>query len=327
MSLNKIYCKRPVLILVFFCSFLSGFSANSYKKIERNLDLGYLDKAYHELFNFKLGNQTIVDPEFWILEAKVELELHKTTVYAYQKLVDKPLLKSANSAENALKFAGNRVELFQIWTPFLAELERVLYNEAGKNFNDKLYKQANEYYEPLISLFPKSEYYKYSGVAYFKEENFKKGEAKFLNALTYPNQDASVYQYTLECIKQSKPYNETRLDSVISTAIVAFPENKEFIKFKISILETKKTQDVNYELFPLYQKIVELDPNDKVMTYNFAVQLYNMAVSFYENENKPMTDEYAKKAESLIENYLKLQKDSDGIFESLKRKVKLLYLQ
>ena len=105
------------------------------------------------------------------------------------------------------------------------------------------------------------------------------------------------------------------------------PENREFIKFKISILETKKTQNVNYELFPLYQKMVELDPNDKVMTYNYAVQMYNMAVSFHENENKPMTDEYAKKAEFLIENYLKLQKDSDGIFESLKRKVKLLYLQ
>jgi len=327
MSINKLYYKRPVFMLVFFCSFLNGFSANPYKKIERNLELGYLDKAYQEIFNFKISNQNIEDPEFWILEAKTELEIHKTTVFAYQKLVDKPLLKSASSTDNALKFAGNRVELFQIWTPFLTELERVLYNEAGKNFNEKNYEKANEYYEPLISLFPKSEYYKYSGVSYFKQENFKKGETKFLQALSYPNQDASVYQYTLECIKRALPYNETRLDSVLTKALVIYPENLDFIKFKISILEAKKTQNANLELFPLYQKIVSLEPNDKVMTYNYAVQLYNMAVGYYENDNKTLSDEYAKKAELLIDNYLKLQKDSDGIFESLKRKVKLLYLQ
>lgn len=330
MMFNK-YIQRPVfLLLAFFCLIFSyAASDDLLKEAQKALKKKDLKAANAYLLSAQKEEQYVSNPEFWYTKGILAMEVAQSTVYAYEQLYDEPLIVASDAIKKALELTNAESGLLEDYKSHIDLLKKLLFNEAGKNYNKQQFAEAIHYFTPLIELSPNSEYFINRGISYLRNKVYPNAQTDFKKAIDLGENTKIVNQYYLEALIRDTVSDFNSLNIQVNSILQAFPEETEFKKKKILFYEQHESvlsKEQTTELLQLYSEVIQAEPSNINIAYNYAVNLFNKAVELQKKGNEKESKMLAEQSISVVDTYLNHSDSNKDMFESIKRKAKLILL-
>lgn len=323
--------QRPVFILLaFFCSILTyAGSDDLLKEAQKALRKKDLKAANAYLLSAEKEEQYTNNAAFWYTKGVLALEVAQSTVYAYEQLYEEPLMVAYQSFKKGLGLTDAESGLLEDYKPQVELLQKLLFNEAGKYYNSQVFSKAIYYFTPLIDLKPQSDYYMNRGLCYLRTDQFVQAQSDFKKAAELGEETKIVDQYYIEALVRDTTSSFSQLDSVLNTILVKYPDEIAFKKKKILFYEQNDsllTSQQQVELNKLYSEVLKEEPSNTNFAYNYSVGLFNKAVKLNKEGEKSESKLLAEQSIKVIDDYLNHSQSNKDIFESVRRKAKVLLL-
>ncbi len=323
--------QRPVLIiLAFFCSiFCNAGDVDLLKDAQKALKKKDLKEANAYILSAEKETEYTSNPEFWYIKGVLAIQVAQSTVYAYEQLFENPLIVAYLSIKKALELTNAESGLLEDYKPQIELLKKLLFNEAGKNYNKQHFSEAIRYFTPLIDLNPRSEYYVNRGVCYLRNEFYIAAQKDFKEAIDLEDNSKLINQYYLEALIRDTISDFSLVNNQVTLILERFPDEVTFKKKKILFYEQQESSlnaEQKQELNKLYKEVLKEEPTNTNVAYNYSVNLFNKAVELQKKGNKTESKTYAEETIKVIDTYLNYSEANKDMFESIKRKSKLILL-
>ncbi len=287
-----------------------------------NQKTGLLDKARTDIDKAVLDPKTSGKAKTWYTRGDIYAQMMASPIYGKQLQPGEGLQKASESFNKTIELDTKTGEYGKLAVPQLQNLYGQAFNAGVEAYNGKDYDKAIANYQLASKLNPTdTTAVLYSAYAQEAKQDFAGAKATYNQLLgmeAYKAKPApvQVYNRLIQIARQDK--NEAEATKVLQQALVAYPNNKNFMLEELNVYLTTgrgkeaidkinkaiaadpanasnlyavlgSVYDSNKqpaEALAAYQKAVAADPNNFDAQYNLGVYNYNKAAEAYTKASK-----------------------------------------
>ncbi len=273
--------------------FFSAFAQEELKEIQEKINKGKFVEAKDKLDKFMADPKNQKNANAWYYKGVIYNELAKDTTkpgldYRTEAFSSLKRYQELDS-KNIMMTLEQNGRLFQLYEGF--------YNEGVRNYNAKAYDKA---YQNLRNASAVKDYvykkgYSYNNFAFpaldtqlllltgsagiltQKEDEAIPYYQMLADAKLRANDYKDIYSYLVEYFSKKK--DMANRDKYLQIGTQLYPDDNYWLQVQLNDAVGDKQK-----LFAKYEELMQKNPNNYYLTYNYAVELYNTA---YATDKKP----------------------------------------
>ncbi len=139
--------KRIVFLLMFIMisSAVVNAQGREIRRADRQLNRGNLAEAMIHLQEAKEYESALEDPEFWMLKARLHLDIAVTEDEAYKKLADNPVMIADEAMQRVIELDKANQFLLQV-QPIMLYLSELTFNLGAQAYEKEQWNQASDHF-------------------------------------------------------------------------------------------------------------------------------------------------------------------------------------